>query len=617
MAARHGCDDARELAEQIGGIPRTFARLVLNGGELDTLAVLAGAPEAALAKSSPVILGRTTKAVLGGVVVGEGRFGLRRGPICPACVADDLDTRRGPDRSRPWRRFWWDIGYINTCPEHRVLLERSCRGCGAPFQPLHIIRRCRCGHEVASASTRSDDVAADEFLIARVTGGTPVSPAFMAGLELPQVGSLLLQLGRLAIRGRDGAAIDLSAPSVGQVERARLATAGLHATRDWPTNFGQVLDRLVEERPAGRAPGNAYGTWLTNWISHLGGAAGDALRAAVLAHARRNAPESNAYSLLGQRDVGGSRVNDRIGSELSGLSPRATRRILLAMGCRLDPDGVTRWVAERADVLQIGGWLARHVTRAEAMANLGLTSLHMRQLEAANLLVPGLSNEGGLGTYYNRQDLDGLVTRLRGNVVTSPAVPSGSIPFTKAAFRLGSAATVAAGIAAGEIVVAAWIGGRGAIGGICVDAGTLPAGRAAPGEPEFLTADLVGMAETRQLLSLTSFATAASLAFHGLLRLTRAYDRSSGKLVNAMYRADLEAFRTVYVTAHEMERRCPGIAHRTIRSALERHRVFPLFRRGPREQSIFLRAQAEAALMASGLSELPDPGPALAKISPG
>jgi len=190
LALRHLLPSASALAEQIDLLPRDFAVEVGTGLHIDAVASLARVDPVALRRSTLVRAGSHMCVKLVDPPAGaSGVLALRPGRICPACLSDDLDLRGGMEQTRPYRRFWWEVGSIVCCPMHRLPLVGSCTACGRRLSRLSTLARfCHCGNDLAQRPAGvllSSELGADTYVLRRLASYAGWRPT-QAGWGIPR-----------------------------------------------------------------------------------------------------------------------------------------------------------------------------------------------------------------------------------------------------------------------------------------------------------------------------------------------------------------------------------------------------------------------------------------------
>ena len=189
IAFRHRSSSVDEFLSFIPGAPARLSSRVARGEALDELAALAGTDVEKLRASSFSSRTGNGPGSIGAIPIGGGKFRRPSGAVCTRCIRDDIERRRGPEPTRPYRRVWWNLRFIEACPEHLVLLRLDCPACGTTLGRSQLTPRwCGCGCDLSkTAETKlaMADVAAATFLVRRVTD--PEAPAHPVLDRLPWV----------------------------------------------------------------------------------------------------------------------------------------------------------------------------------------------------------------------------------------------------------------------------------------------------------------------------------------------------------------------------------------------------------------------------------------------
>ena len=208
LTVRHNCSSPQELIDQLHGCQRHFVREVQAGRFLNELARLSGFSEPII-RSSTIIRDRSKRVTLGRTIISEtGTIASTTsyGRICSLCLQDDIQRLSGLPKCRPWRRTWWDIAGVSSCPKHGIALTTTCPSCRHSLSRKALSPRfCRCGFDLLRCIP--DDSAmmiimADVYLVGRL-GFAPVPKhPFLDRFHVDDTATLMVHLGRAVFWGR-------------------------------------------------------------------------------------------------------------------------------------------------------------------------------------------------------------------------------------------------------------------------------------------------------------------------------------------------------------------------------------------------------------------------------
>lgn len=292
LAANNGAANMHDFCDhmQIFKAPKEFcSHTVLSADYLniDRIADLGGVLVDDLARRVVERLGKNWALI--------GKQKLRQNDIvyehfrhCPACVREDLETRRGPKDVRPFVRLWWLVGTIETCPIHHVRLVCSSRE-NDRLVSGDFAHYLRTNPDEVSALYRerqpTPPSAVDEYQYRRLndahTNPFLDSLPFFGAIELCEM------IGGMDISGPVFRR-DIAPPEKLCEARERgfvILSSGIDGFNEW-------LDRTVASLWTGRRPGNSsvYGS-LYRWLSRKSRDPDfQPLRDAVEAHARATLP---------------------------------------------------------------------------------------------------------------------------------------------------------------------------------------------------------------------------------------------------------------------------------------------------------------------------------------
>lgn len=227
---------------------------------------------------------------------------ISRDRVCLGCLRDDQDKLDGPEGVRPYRRSWWGLQQISTCPVHRLRLLDSCPHCLSRFPPLTSPVRCSCSphydlRRLAQAALTEEQVAHDKWLLGRLGIGPIIAQSALDDLS-PDVGSRLCLLIGLSAIYPDKIAIG----GITSDQVCMAHTAGWSILDDWPHNLNKHLDRLVDSAPkyfyGGK--GGCYEP-LNGYLIRIAKRDNiDIVSDVIRAHASRNLPVTTRTYILGK-----------------------------------------------------------------------------------------------------------------------------------------------------------------------------------------------------------------------------------------------------------------------------------------------------------------------------
>lgn len=581
LAARHRDEDLAAFARD-GGL--TLRALALGHG-VERLARMAGIDEAALLRSAPKADPRARRVALGHGVVALGDWtsaGLR---YCEHCVASDRTEARAAGRdpaTEAYRRFWWDIGSVDRCPDHHVRLVASCRRCGEPRAWGNVPGACRsCGASLGrrTGSPRPEAAAFERYVVDRLLGETTSLP-LADDLEVTDV---VAQVGRLGLAVTAGL-------SRFKPRRSALTpdvrAAGFAALLEWPRAFEGALDRLVAQaRLSDARPGliGTYGWVYEHWAAGLDPAVafGAAVRRCLRAHAVRyrvipeNEPALDGPPLPATTITGAARA--------LGWGFARTRKVAHRRG--LVPDGARRGVAiplhpGAPEILREGEDGCITISEAGRLLGVGKT-------QAGRLTAAGLLGEvaPGRGAKIRRGACEALITRLLAQSRRANVDAMRRLPLPRACQAYGISLDAAcARILAGELAVEGGVPGRGLAGILVAEAAIRRPTRA----------DGLTIAEAARSLDLHHEA-----ARHLVRRKLLATVGEGNKR-----RVDPNAigvFRAAFVTGADLARSA-GVSPRAMADRLRARGIAPIAGPPDCRQTIFCRSAARAVLCAEAAS---------------
>lgn len=460
---------------------------ILQGRAAKTLADRVGRGEDAFMRWTPVAVTKR-KVLVAGEEIHRDDWTTNERRWCPCCWRDDL---RGTPRGRHahWnihRRFWWDVAAVDTCPLHGVRLAAACPTCGTGVTwEAGSLTRCRNGHSLLSCEgveVASSDTMADAYVIGRLGGMDRMEVPILDGLTLAGACDAMERLGVARIGGADGALSRFPAE-----RHAEVHSAGLAIARDWPHAFVALLDGMARADHVGLGAWGAeqvYGH-LYLWAKRLpAGTSGDAVRTVLFAHHAARGPVHKTSVVI--------RHADAPLVSLADIAARCGRRsefiagYVKALGAwpertkKGTPIGIAR-----ATAAEIRAILDRAVRAEDLPAALGLAKRQTRMLVGARIVPPAdIHRRAGIkADVFDRDAIEAVLTRLRGDAPTVDAAPPGLLPLSRAS-QHGKSDGVRGTcemILAGELRVRAILRDVPGLAGFLVDPDDIRAARRARG----------------------------------------------------------------------------------------------------------------------------------------
>lgn len=554
LVLRHDCDSRLEFAQQVPLVDRTdFVLQMERGRRFKDIAQLSGVPLETLIRNS------TTQTDDGSVLAGElvGRSGNRAvtcdfARLCPSCLRSDIEEREGPVECRPWRRSWWDIAKISSCPVHSQALLSDCPACGHRLRRSQLSpARCECGCNLLEV--RTDGIAAeatigDAYLVGRLGGGRRIHHAFLDGVEFADAAEIMQWVGSVARRGRK----IVSWRRQGPAERARTMAAGFEVCDDFPNRLEEMLDGMLAACPfKRRTPVGVYGH-LQYWLGLSDNRALDPVRDVIREHVVKHVPITAGTMLFRKPAIEGDLTTLGGLARLCGVSSERIATVAAALRLIAPlPCNSRGTVVPKSLEAPLRAFFRETCDAREAGRHLGITHQLLKDLIARDLL-PRAFSLGGLTipACYRIDELDRFLIALHRNAKLVDIPPPGSTTILKAVracYR--SSGAIIEGLLRGQIEAAARLQGASGIAQILVDTNAVSAGLAYEEDPAFML-----MPEAARYLGVT-IPTVARLKWSG--RLSVDSKQTAMKRVPALRREEVEAFGRRYVCAAELAR-MPG-----------------------------------------------------------
>ena len=191
---------------------------------------------------------------------------LELGPVCLTCLEEDLRSESEHSGPMTYRRWYWDLNYLDICAHHRHRLLRVCPRCRKRLAWKSLDPRyCSCGADLLEYVTHSKESTASETQqhIAEATLGTQASgcgPLFE--LAPKEIQDLTVRLALQLKSSKTNTVRDL-APQANDEFQDR----AFQALKHWPDGFDELLEAIRTKSASSKLHINeAYGSiyrWLT------------------------------------------------------------------------------------------------------------------------------------------------------------------------------------------------------------------------------------------------------------------------------------------------------------------------------------------------------------------
>lgn len=329
----------RDVGHLLRSTPHLRIKQVLNReNRIEVAARLSGFDVSGIEAATPTRMTGGQMSVAG---VDFNRRGTRPGRTCPACIAKDLETFSSERIDlRAYRRGWWQVPSISTCPTHGVGLVAACGACGQALDERMPVGRCRCGAaRLPDTAVASDACQHDAWLLGRL-GFAPATVHRQLDAMPPDVAAELCRI-------LGSSAIDEKAGSGRHADAARLAEArslGWRILAGGDAELERTLDGIVvRNRSRGSVCNTGYGS-LHRYLTMNAHPALDRVRDQILAHARSNVGLGGTRArLFGRAVLDGERLSLTQGAKVVGVAESLLANILVALDpdFRLAPSGPT------------------------------------------------------------------------------------------------------------------------------------------------------------------------------------------------------------------------------------------------------------------------------------
>lgn len=604
LALRHGCETQLEFARQVPLVDRTdFVRDMERGRRFHDIARLSGVPLETLLRNS--ILQTEGGSVLAGELVsrsGNISYSCHFARICPDCMRSDIERGHGPVACRPWRRSWWDLAKVSSCPHHGRALLAICPACRHVFRRSDLSpARCTCGHDLTQEYTEaitSDGKIGDAYLVGRLGDGPRISHAFLDSLAFADAAEIMQWVGSVARWGRSIISWRRQEPA----ERARTMAAGFAVCEDFPNQFEKMLDGMLAACPLKRlTPVGVYGR-LQYWLGLSTNPTLDPIREVVRNHVVKNVPITAGTMLFRQPATEGDLTTLGGLAKLCGVS--AERVATVAAALRLIdslPSNARGMVVPKSLEEPLTAFFRESCSPEDARRYLGVGLGLFKALIARHYLPRAFPLGGAsIPAQYCLADLDRFLMALHGDAPFVTAPPPGSETILRAVrICYRSSEAIIGGLLRGQIRATGRLRGERGFAQILVDTDAVITGLEYEDDPMFML-----MAQAARHLGVT-IPTVAKLKQMGWLTIDR--KQTPLRIMPALRRAEVEAFGARFVSAAELAR-IPGKATHAVRvhQHLRSAGLVPAIAGSRKLQPFYHRESAEKVIRGVYRDRLPE-----------
>ncbi len=588
LALRHGAISTMEVLQSIpflGSTPRMLLASARVGRLTGEVAAMAGLPAALLAGTT-FVHGAAEEGVSPDLFLIGKQF--RVGPICTACIREDLDVRSGPELVRPHRRMWWDLSAVVCCPRHAVPLTMRCPACSRSLGQWQLSPRlCGCGFDFArhvEAPMPEVDVQAAAYLVSRLTGAGELRSPLLDAMPLAVAGSGMMWIGRTATFGAE------PPPTAGMTvgEHAAAASIGFWALTDVPGVLVPILNSLVARRTedGGLKIVSYYGA-LYRWLWHSKQPSLDPLKAILARHAASEFPRTGTGDVFGSESLPQDGIT--FGEAARTWNLHYLQACTIAGLVGIGVSSIRRnQVITAAECASVTAWLAARVGQDEAREMLGVTIKVFYNLRDAGLI----RREGDPAVihraYYEREAIEQLVAGACRDAPTVTGCPPDCSTLVGASQPFFGTVEMVRALLDGSLRPAGVLASERGLAAVVVKSADIP--RISTGADD----GMITGVEAARMLCMSTTETITQAIRHGLLSATYPGGTASkaGRLLKL---SDVIEFDHRYAVAASLRKAFPALSNRSISSMLPALGVVQVFT-GNARGTVYVRADAERAL---------------------
>ena len=473
LAIRHGCDSASAFLD---GIPTELATPLSRLGQMTVPSLELrhvrpnkdAQPEPVNAHVFSIMV---VKAVANtDLLPARDKTFSRRKKICCSCIREDLTTRSGPDDLRTFRRNWWDLSTVSTCPFHMVYLTTACPLCGESIDKTLITpRHCRCGFDFSKAvvtHVSQADIASDNYLVSRVSSRFLNTNEFLDQMPLRIAAACMAHVGRLAPL-ESNTLTDATPNPPGCV---KISSTEYRALASGQAGLLRFLDENTDVESEHRYlhVASRYGS-LYRWLYLSKHECLDQIKAIVLQHAADNFARSGRKTFLGNERTQTSYITFGSAVKKWGIKYKQAYCIARSLGINLNDDVTLKTRMTTDDFRTVSEWLTRHADSAHAMKLLNLRLHVFDNIVKAGILNKAYLRFPGRSSYYLTNNVVALLRKACQEAPKVAEAPSGYLGLLEVTRSHGSVVRLIEGLIEGSIRARGVLGTREGLPAILLD----------------------------------------------------------------------------------------------------------------------------------------------------
>ncbi len=352
--------------------------------------------------------------------------------LCSGCVAASAH-----------HRFWFDLKFVTTCPEHSMNLVDVC-SCGRKLS-WKDVRIAKCRHcedgNVAllpKCPVNADVIAMDRWVLGKLGVGSSRPLPILDAMNLTDALDTMGRIGSLDLGGYRDKWVQ---PQDFDIPTAEVRARGYRVLES--NSLGDVLEKVYRgfvrtksSKPA--ALHSAYG-WFGHWFTFRKAEKfSKGLAEIILAHASANFQvQRGSFPTLDWQATSSSTLTDA--SKEVGVAPATLRTLLDAEGrIRKDKRKGSPVAVKRDHLARLAEDYADSITFAALAPLLGVGGTivkKLRDVKEIPVWIPGGKHGSKHRYVIRRRDVEEWVDNLVGNVSTLASVPETGLLLADAPLR--------------------------------------------------------------------------------------------------------------------------------------------------------------------------------------
>lgn len=241
LAVANGAASVRRLIAETPNLKLSAYPQGTGNWHASLAAQLGGFDEAEIARHT--MIRNTNGKSMYGLSLSNSRL-KNLAKVCLECLRCDDEKFDGPRDLRPYRRSWWSLHQISTCPTHRLPLLVACPNCNSSFDALASPVRCRCNpnfdlRRIRQGRLEDEEMAHDQWLLGRLGIADSVDHGILDAMDPFVASHLCFRIGMSSNSSRCNLRKEDSSEDF-----LFFNSEGWSILQNWPTTFIKHLAEI-------------------------------------------------------------------------------------------------------------------------------------------------------------------------------------------------------------------------------------------------------------------------------------------------------------------------------------------------------------------------------------